>query len=158
MSVEVRHFSALAPLLLVKDVDVSLSFYENVLGFTVLGRSADESGLTAHAEAVFTAGRVVPAQPQGPFMLMFARVGAWASPDKTWARHVEAGPRGRGFIQYVYVDDVDAFHDAVVAAGAKPCVPLTETDWGDRCFSVDDPDGFRWTFATNVRPFVEVLA
>jgi len=151
--VQVRDFSALAPMLLVKDVDVALAFYENVLHFTVLAKSADKSGQTAFAEAVFSAGRAVPHQPQSPFMVMFARVNATTTTDKTWARIAEAGPRGRGLVHYVYVDDVDAFHDASVAAGGKPAVALMVTDWGDRIFSIDDPDGYRWTFATNVQPY-----
>ena len=50
---------------------------------------------------------------------------------------------------YVYVQDVDAFVDRAVAAGATLVRPVTDEFYGDRAGVVDDPFGHRWSFGTH---------
>jgi PhnB protein len=49
---------------------------------------------------------------------------------------------------YVYVENCDPLYDAAVKNGAKVEMPMGDMFWGDRCGSVVDPFGYRWTFAT----------
>lgn len=65
------------------------------------------------------------------------------------------GPRGDGdpfdtgrAVLYLTVDDVDAHHDKVVAAGGNVVMGLTDQPYGSREFAVADPEGNRWSFGT----------
>jgi uncharacterized glyoxalase superfamily protein PhnB len=49
---------------------------------------------------------------------------------------------------YIYVDDVDAFYQRAVEAGAKGTSEPKDVFYGDRVASVVDPDGYSWVFAT----------
>jgi len=45
-------------------------------------------------------------------------------------------------------DNPDQLHERAIAAGAKPFQPFTEEGYGNRGFSVDDPEGNVWSFGT----------
>ena len=47
---------------------------------------------------------------------------------------------------YVEVEDVDAYHGRVAAAGAEVIEPIWDAPWGLRQFSVLDPEGNLMTF------------
>ena len=47
------------------------------------------------------------------------------------------------YVAYLRVDDVDAFHDRAVDAGAEILKPPTDEPWGMREFGVRSPDGHR---------------
>jgi uncharacterized glyoxalase superfamily protein PhnB len=49
---------------------------------------------------------------------------------------------------YVYVADVDAHYARARAAGAEIVMPLRDTDYGSREYSVRDPEGNLWAFGT----------
>ena len=66
--------------------------------------------------------------------------GAVSSADSPWSQ-VRQG-------LYVQVGDPDAYHDRAKAAGAEIAVPLTNTDYGSRDFSLRDLDGRLWGFGT----------
>lgn len=56
----------------------------------------------------------------------------------------------------VYVDDVDAHHARVTAAGARITRPLATTDygrdyWTDRGYEAEDLEGHRWFFVQRLR-------
>ncbi len=64
------------------------------------------------------------------------------------------GPRalkGTPVTIHLYVDDVDAFFERAVAAGAKVAMPLDDMFWGDRYGLLEDPWGHRWSVATHRR-------
>jgi PhnB protein len=52
---------------------------------------------------------------------------------------------------HLYVDDVDAFVQRAVTAGAKITMPLADMFWGDRYCRFEDPFGHHWSVATHVR-------
>lgn len=54
---------------------------------------------------------------------------------------------GQGSL-YVVTDDPDAVLARVEAAGARIAVPMHESDYGSRGFSVADAEGNLWTFGT----------
>ena len=53
---------------------------------------------------------------------------------------------------WIYVEDCDALFNRAVAAGARvgdgPMAQLADQFWGDRCGTITDPEGYRWTIAT----------
>jgi uncharacterized glyoxalase superfamily protein PhnB len=60
-------------------------------------------------------------------------------------------PRNLGRITqslYVYIDDVDAHHDRVRAAGGEIIEAPADQDYGDRRYGVRDPEGHQWFFAS----------
>jgi catechol 2,3-dioxygenase-like lactoylglutathione lyase family enzyme len=46
-----------------------------------------------------------------------------------------------------YVDDVDALHARIVAAGLSPAFAPRDAAWGERYFHITDPDGHELSFA-----------
>ena len=46
-----------------------------------------------------------------------------------------------------YVEDVDAMHERVLAAGSTPEFQPRDAEWGERYFHVRDPDGHELSFA-----------
>ena len=48
-----------------------------------------------------------------------------------------------GYVAYLVVDDVDAFHEAAVAHGAEVGKPPTDEPWGRRELALRTPDGHR---------------
>jgi len=53
------------------------------------------------------------------------------------------------------VDDVDAEHDRLTAAGLAPTAPLEDHPWGDRGFAVLDPNGVTLYIYSNREPAEE---
>lgn len=52
---------------------------------------------------------------------------------------------------HLIVDDVDAFVERAVRAGAKVIVPVADQFWGDRYGAIEDPFGHHWSVATPKR-------
>ena len=52
---------------------------------------------------------------------------------------------------HLYVEDVDAFTERAVGAGATITMPIADMLWGDRYGQLEDPFGHRWSVATHVR-------
>jgi catechol 2,3-dioxygenase-like lactoylglutathione lyase family enzyme len=46
-----------------------------------------------------------------------------------------------------YVEDVDALHAGLVAAGLSPDTAPRDAEWGERFFHLTDPDGHELSFA-----------
>ena len=119
----------LVPELICSDIDRSLQFYVNVLGFTVLYARPDER--FAYLE----------------------REGAQLMIEQSAGRAFLAGelsyPFGRGMNLQIRVGDVDSLYARVRAAGAPVYLPMEEKWYrrdrvmlGNRQFIVQDPDGY----------------
>ena len=52
---------------------------------------------------------------------------------------------------HLYVEDVDAFVERAVKAGAKVTMPVADMFWGDRYGKLEDPFGHHWSVATHMR-------
>lgn len=61
-----------------------------------------------------------------------------------------AGLKGTTVSIHLYVDNVDAVYQRVVAAGATATMPLMDMFWGDRFGKVTDPFGHSWSLAQHV--------
>jgi len=51
---------------------------------------------------------------------------------------------------HMYVEDVDAFFEQAVAAGAKVLIPIADQFYGDRSGRLEDPFGHVWLISTHV--------
>ncbi|HEY6739136.1 MAG TPA: VOC family protein [Actinopolymorphaceae bacterium] len=63
-------------------------------------------------------------------------------PDAAWP----SAPGGAGL--YVVTDRIDEVYDRVERSGATITMPLYDTDYGSREFTVADPEGDLWSFGT----------
>jgi catechol 2,3-dioxygenase-like lactoylglutathione lyase family enzyme len=101
-----------AAILFVSDLDASLRFYVDVLGFSERFRFGNYAGVE-HGE--------VQIHLSGP-----------------GATNRKAA--GQGSI-YIFCDDVDAYYAEVTAKGAKVQGPPKDYEYGMRDFIIEDPDG-----------------
>lgn len=112
MSQTVR-FNSAAPCLSVRDISRSLDFYQSVLGFVTGHLEGDPPVYaTLHRDDV-------------AIHLVLDRDGK------------QSGANGC----CVFVDQVDAFYDECVAAGAQITRELEDSPYGLRDFNLADPDG-----------------
>lgn len=121
------------PILAVRDVDASVAFFRDQLGFRHDMSMAGPEGKNVFAivglgAAVFGLGwddRVNYAQALAPgvqFMIYL--------------------PEGQS---------IDSFFAGVKAKGIRIDDELADTYWGDRAFTIHDPDGYMLTFAVTVK-------
>ena len=110
--------TSLAPQLLVDDLDRSIAYYRDTLGF--------EFG-----------------EPWGGFYAIGIRDGLELhlknppkdSQEQGRRREYEPLDAAAG------VDGIEMFYEQCLAKGAKIIRPLTSTDWGTKDFYIEDPDG-----------------
>lgn len=50
---------------------------------------------------------------------------------------------------FLYVENSDDVFSKAVSAGAKVMMPMMDAFWGDRCGSIEDPFGHKWTISTH---------
>jgi len=115
------------PILAVSDLEASIDFYTSKLGFELAFSMNGPDGVRNFA---FVA-------------LGKAHIGLQADPSL-------ASPRGQGAVFMVYVPDetdIDAFYAGVVSRGTTIAREIADMYWGDRTFTVADPDGFVVTIA-----------
>lgn len=126
-------FAKLVPELCCSDIARSLSFYTEVLGFSV-----------------------VYARPEDQFAYL-DRHGAQIMIEQSTGRAFVAGelahPYGRGINLQIEVADVASLYKVVEAGGAPIYLPLEDrwyrrdrTELGNRQFIVQDPDGYLLRF------------
>jgi uncharacterized glyoxalase superfamily protein PhnB len=125
-------FPRVTPYLLYRDADAAIDFLTSAFGFTERVRMRGEDGKTNHAELDLEGGIVMLGHPGDDFK----------NPN-------ELG--GRTQIVYIYVDDVDAHFEHAKANDADIQREPEDQFYGDRTYSVHDPEGHSWSFATHVR-------
>ncbi len=110
------------PLLAVDDLEESIAFWRDQLGFTIAGQAEAADGRTFWCRLQRDASSI-----------MLQR-----------ADEVEDGParaRGRGVTLYFMCDDVDAFFREVSTRGLQVAPPTT-ADYGMRQLYVPEPNGY----------------
>jgi uncharacterized glyoxalase superfamily protein PhnB len=115
----------LAPLLVVADVDRALEFYQMAFGFTKRHADSDERDRTVFASLKWQDS-----------VLRIGRETAFGLPQKAPATSKVQCP----VLQYVYVDDMDVFHERAVAAGAIEFEEPADMPHGDRMCILGDPE------------------
>ena len=114
------------PTLTYTDIDKAVAYLVGTLGFGEHSVARGPDGGIVHAELAWRNG-----------LVMLSPAGEGDSPFRL-------GP----ICLYLAVDDPDAHHDRVVAAGAEMVMGLTDQDYGSREFAVRDFDGNVWCFGT----------
>ena len=109
--------------LTVKDIQKSLAWYRDVVGFTVVRTREQEGKLRA---VTLSAGEVRIAINQDDGARGWTRV------------------KGEGFsLNIATTQDVDALASGIKARGGALETEPAEMPWGARAFRVRDPDGYR---------------
>jgi lactoylglutathione lyase len=126
-------FKKLTPNLLVANVERSLAFYVDVLGF--------ERGMTVPDQSPF----VFASLTSGPVELFINDAATAIAEYPAFAGR----PLGATGTMYIEVEGVDALHDRLKPA-VKVVMPLVTQFYGAREFAVEDPDGYVITFAERV--------
>jgi catechol 2,3-dioxygenase-like lactoylglutathione lyase family enzyme len=131
---------SLTPELDVRDLNRSLEFYVDLIGFTILYRREEER----FAYLTLDDAHIMLEEAAGPgrrFHLAPLEI-----------------PYGRGVNFQITVADPAALHERVLSAGLIPIMPLEERwyrrddrEIGLRQFAVTDPDGYLLRFATRIR-------
>jgi uncharacterized glyoxalase superfamily protein PhnB len=120
--------STLSASLTVADLERSLAWYTDVIGFAI-ERKHERGGRLAAVSLKAGAVRLLLGQDDG------AR-GA----DRT---------KGDGMsLQLTTSQDLDEIARRIEASGSVLETPPTDTPWGARVFRVKDPDGFKLVFST----------
>ena len=126
-------FTSVTPNLLVGDIDLSTTFYRDVLGFTVK--------------------QTVPDAPPYVFVWLERNGVPVFLNDSQAIEHDFPGaasrPAGGTATLFFVITGVDALHEAI-KAHAKILMPLKTQFYGMREFAIEDPDGHLLTFAERV--------
>jgi len=128
---ETLRLRAVMPALVVNDLETSLAWYRDVLGFIVTKEIRREERLVA---AHLMAGSVVLLLGQDDF--------------------AKGRDRAKGValrLHWVTGQDVDQLAAAVQARGGKLAHEPRDQPWGARDFAVVDPDGFQISISTGIR-------
>jgi catechol 2,3-dioxygenase-like lactoylglutathione lyase family enzyme len=118
----------LMPRLPVTDMNRSIAYYQEALGFRLAWRTADDS-LAAMASGEIEMLLLVP----------------WTADSPPPAQSA-----------YVYVEDPDALCEEYQQAGADIIDPVASRPYGMRDFAVRDPDGHRFTLGRGEQRLREV--
>ena len=119
---------SLQPSLTVKDVQKSLEWYRDVVGFTVDEQHEREGKVVAVSLKAGTV-RLLLGQDNGA---------------KGWDRL-----KGEGFsLMLITSQDIDGIAARIKAAGSTLASEPTDMPWGQRVFRVRDPDGFLLVIAS----------
>ena len=125
------------PSLTVSNIERSIRFYEDALGFVVTFAIPGPDGAPVHAGL-----------ENGTASLM---VGL---PMTESPRSADTSPPGRGVNLYVGVaatDDIDALFERAKRSGASVVQEPTDEFWGDHDWSIADPDGYVITVGKQMR-------
>jgi PhnB protein len=127
-------YHTITPHLIVKGANEAIKFYEKAFKARETSRVTGPDGKSVlHAEIVIGDSRLFLAD-EVPGMGCLGPLSTGGSPVTL----------------HLYVEDVDAFFNQAVAAGAQVKMPLTDMFWGDRYGVVADPFGHQWSFAMHI--------
>ena len=112
----------------------AIEFYKRAFGAVELMRLPGRDGRLMHGSIAIGGGRV---------MLVDEMPECGALSPRSL--------KGTPVTVHLYVDDVDAFVDRAVKAGATLRMPVADMFWGDRYGVIVDPFGHSWSVATHQR-------
>ena len=126
-------FRSVTPYLTLNDAGRAIDFYKRAFGAQVTVRMDAPGGKIAHAEIKI-----------GDSIIM---LGDEMPGSGTRSPQSLGGTTGGVML---YVENVDAFYNQAVSAGAQVESPLTDMCWGDRYGRRKDPFGHSWSVATHI--------
>jgi uncharacterized glyoxalase superfamily protein PhnB len=121
--------ATVVPILVYADVAKAIAWLCDAFGFVERLR-VERDGVVFHAQLVV-----------GDADVMLGRQGA-----------EYCAPRAGEVSQYVHVavENADTHFERAEAAGARVVSPPHDMPFGERQYSVEDPEGHRWTFSQHV--------
>lgn len=122
----------LYPTLRCRDAAALIRWLAEVIGFRERVIYRDGGGVIHHAELAF-----------GSSILMLGQ-----NRDDAYGKLVGSPDGRRTDSLYLAVEDPDALHDRIAAAGGMIVTALHDTDYGSRDFTCRDPEGNLWSFGT----------
>jgi PhnB protein len=117
-----------------KNASAAIEFYKEAFGAKELMRLAEPSGKIGHAEIQI-----------GESVLMMSD----EYPDYGALSPESIG--GSPMRMHLDVEDVDAFAEQAVAAGATITRPIADQFYGDRAGQLADPFGYTWAISSHIR-------
>jgi uncharacterized glyoxalase superfamily protein PhnB len=126
-------FTKLTPNLVVANVERSLAFYVDTLGFS--------RGMTVPDASPF----VFAAVTSGPVEIFFNDAAAATKEYPAFA----GKPIGATGTLFIEMQGVDALHDRLKST-VKIVMPIVTQFYGMREFAIEDPDGYVITFAERI--------
>lgn len=105
---------AVIPVLPVPNVDAALTYYRDVLGYSIEGRHKDDTGEVVFGSVLSGAANLYISQADGP-----------VTPSQC----------------YILVDEVDDLCATFKAKGARILDEPADKDWGYRQFTLEDMNG-----------------
>jgi PhnB protein len=127
-------YHTVTPYLAVKGATEAIGFYKSAFGATELSRLSMPDGKIGHAEIQIGDSRIMLSDE-------FPEYGA-LSPQSLGGTPTDV---------HLYVEDVDAWANRAIAAGAKVLVPVADQDYGERHGRLEDPFGHRWGISTPLK-------
>jgi catechol 2,3-dioxygenase-like lactoylglutathione lyase family enzyme len=130
-----ERLAPVAPEFFVRDVDASIEFYVDKLGFTLV--RADPEGDGRHSFAVLARGEAE---------FLFVHESALGPANRAALPY----PRAAGVDIRLMVEDVDGVYASVRARGVDVVLTLDDRPYGLRDFIISDADGYRIRFAQRI--------
>ena len=130
-------FGRLVPMLTTDDLDGTIAFYRDTLGFEVAGTYPEDNPNWCYLR-------------RGDSHLMFSSLDQLDHDhdehghDKEGEEHHHHGPTGVWTL-YIYPDDVESLWERIKGQ-APVAFPPYDTDYGMREFGIRDPNGFMLSF------------
>lgn len=125
-------YPGVTPYLCVKDAAAAIEFYKKGFGATERMRLPMPDGKIGHAEVKIRDAIVMLAD------------------EHPETGHISPQTLGGSTVKlHMYVEDVDAFFDRAVAAGAKILIAPADQFYGDRSGRLEDPFGHVWLVSTH---------
>jgi PhnB protein len=126
-------FSALTPMLAIRNAAKAIAWYVNVLKASEIYRLTDADGNIAHAELKID-----------NCILMIAE----EHPDYNKSPETLGGT---SVIMNLYVSDVDKTIDMALKEGARLIFPANDQFYGDRAGRIQDPFGHMWIISKHLK-------
>lgn len=126
-------YHTVTPYLIVADANRAIKFYQEAFGAKETTRLTTPDGKVMHAE--FKIG-------DSPIMITDESPACGSLSPQTIG--------GTPVSIVLYLEGVDTIVSRAVAAGAKLVMPVADMFWGDRCGTLTDPFGHKWTIATHI--------
>jgi uncharacterized glyoxalase superfamily protein PhnB len=128
------------PMLVYPDVRAAVAWLTEAFGFAEQTRIGDSH---RSQMSIGNDGAVIVVEASGDHV-------APASGDHV-APATATATRAAAQITRVRVEDANAQYDRVLAAGARVLEPITDREYGERDFSVEDLAGHQWQFCETLR-------
>jgi uncharacterized glyoxalase superfamily protein PhnB len=128
---------AVVPYLFYEDTEAAAAWLADAFGFTEILRHTSRDGTVTHVEMTCAGESIMLGQL-----------------DRSDGRLLGyTSVRGGAHSSFVFIitPDVEPHFEHAVLAGAKVIAPPADKPYGQRQYTVEDPEGHRWSFSEQVR-------